>query len=92
MVLAAIGPSGSSAAPSPGVNYLADRCGLDLSFSGGSGVSARVSDGSTSAGGSALDAGMTSAVAYHMAPGQVINFGNFTQSPTALSVRRHSEI
>ncbi len=88
---ATVGLSGSSPLPAPGVNYIADKIGVDVSFSGGESVSASVSANSKAAG-PVLDADLTSMVGYHIAPGQVINFGSYSKAPERLVVRRHSEI
>lgn len=89
---ATIGLMGSATFPTKGVNYIADKIGLDISFSGGTAVSAYVLDGSSNTGGEILDAGLTSMICYHLSPGQIINFGNFSHTPTNLVVRRHNEI
>lgn len=91
VVQAEIGPTGTSIIPISGVNYVASKIGLDISFSGGTGVSVTTMDGSTNTGGNVLDTGLTSMVGYHLSPGQIINFGDFTIAPSSLVVRRHSE-
>ncbi|MCD2348099.1 hypothetical protein [Clostridium guangxiense] len=92
VVQAEIGSTGTIPIPISGVNYVASKIGLDISFSGGTGVSATTMDGSSNTGGNVLDTGLTSMVGYHLSPGQIINFGNFTIVPSSLVVRRHSEL
>lgn len=91
VIKATVGLEGSCALPASGVNYVAEKVGLDISFSGGTEVSATVSDGSDSTGGAILDSGLTSMIGYHLSPGQMINFGDFSETPSKLNVRRHSE-
>jgi hypothetical protein len=92
VVNAMVGFSGTSASPLAGVNYVAGEVGTDISFSGGTDVSAEITDNSTTTGGEVLDAGLTSMVNYHLAMGQKINFGAFSVAPTNIVVRRHCEL
>jgi hypothetical protein len=76
-----------AASPTASVNYVVYGYDVFIDASGGTGLSISTYDGSSNTRGNTIDSGLSSITHYGLSPGQIINFGPFTGSPTISVVR-----